>query len=673
MDLKRVALLSAAVALAGLSACSTAPTAPALVQAERAAQLPPLIPVRRFVANIDFAGGYQLSPDGARLLWSQTVGTDAGLAVRAVADSAGAATFATGFLPRFRPGTIRYTWLPDSRHVAYIKDLSGDENTQIQVIDTQSGLSPWQVTPWPGVRSYIVSRGAPDTPRFLFASNRRDRSSMDLFEADAVKREVREVARNDGHVTSWVIGADHRLAGRARQLGSADGSDVAIELLQPDGGWRLLRTVKAFDEFWFNRVDLGAGKAWAASNIGRDKLALVEIDLASGRETVIAQDPLVDVAAPVLPPLRGGPVAFVAHPGLPVITYLDAQLGTGVRRAVQQALARGLIDAEPVITRPQSTALDGRRMVLRAEGDFDAAELLLDRTTGEVTRLNPKEANVAALLSPERPFSFAASDGRTIHGYLVKPRGATGPVPLVVEIHGGPWARDLWRPATFNGTQLLANRGYAVLSVNYRGSRGYGREFMMAGNEEYFGRMQKDVAEAAQWAIDQGIADPKRMAVLGASFGGFSVMAQLIRKDQDWRCGVNVVGVANWARVIENWPPFWRNRHYFEALLGDVKKPQDRARMVANSPVSHVDSISAPMLVIHGANDIRVLRQDSDDIVAGLQKLGRPVDYLSFPNEGHSVARWRNRLEMWRRIEDTLAGCLGGRSAGWDFYQLMPR
>jgi dipeptidyl aminopeptidase/acylaminoacyl peptidase len=220
---------------------------------------------------------------------------------------------------------------------------------------------------------------------------------------------------------------------------------------------------------------------------------------------------------------------------------------------------------------------------------------------------------------------------------------------------------------------MLANRGYAVLTVNYRGSTGYGRDFMMAGKQLYFTRMQKDIAEAAQWAVDRGYADPKRMAVMGASFGGFSVLAQLVNKDQDWRCGIDIVGVANWVRVIENWPPFWRNRHMFHLFFGDPAIPEQRARMLANSPVSHLDKIDAPLLVIHGANDIRVLRQDSDDVVNGLRALGRPVDYLSFPDEGHSVRRWRNRLEMWRRVEDTLATCLGGRSAGWDFYELMPR
>jgi dipeptidyl aminopeptidase/acylaminoacyl peptidase len=208
--------------------------------------------------------------------------------------------------------------------------------------------------------------------------------------------------------------------------------------------------------------------------------------------------------------------------------------------------------------------------------------------------------------------------------------------------------------------------------VNYRGSWGYGRDFMMAGRRLHFTRMQQDIAEAAQWAVDRGIADRERMAVLGASFGGFSVLAQLARRDQQWRCGVDLVGVANWPRVIENWPPFWRNRHYFHAFFGDPADAQQRAEMLANSPVSHLGKITAPLLVVHGANDVRVLRQDSEEVVSGLRALGRPVQYLSFPDEGHTVRRWRNRLELWRRAEDHLASCLGGRSAGWDFYQLVP-
>ena len=672
MSIQRITTgLGAAMILLAMAGCATAPTHQVLSAAQSSGQLAPLLPVRRFVADIDFAGGFVLSPDGQRLVWLQTVGTDIGLAVREVAEGSAVKAYATGNQGR---GSGIHTWLADSRHLLYSKDPTGDENTQLFVQDAHAAtFAPWAVTPRPGVRSVYLGRSGFVGAKFFFASNQRDKATLDLYEADAQTRSIREVARSDGTVTSWVLGTGRELAGRARQLGRADGSDVAIELLQPDGSWRLLKTVGGFDIYWVNRVDTAAGKAWVTTNIGRDKTALVEVDLASGQERLLAIHEQVDLSFPVFGAGGGGPLAYVFEPDMPHITWLDAALDRDVQAAVQKALAAGLLPAKPVITRPQGFAEDNQRVVLRSVGHFDSAELLLDRRSGQVSRLNPLRGEAASLLAKEEPFSFKASDGRTIHGYLMRPRGVDGPVPMVVAIHGGPWVRESWSPAVFDTSQLLVNRGYAVMTLNYRGSAGYGREHIWAGEREYFGRLQKDIAEGVQWAIDQRFADPARLAVMGASFGGFSVLAQLIQKPHDYRCGIDVVGVANWPRVVDNWPPFWRNRHVFGRFYGDVNKPEDRAQMLANSPISHLDKITAPLLVIHGGNDIRVLREDSDDVVAGLQKLGRPVEYLLFADEGHSISKWRNRLTMWRTIEDKLATCLGGRSAGFDYYQLMPR
>lgn len=290
-----------------------------------------------------------------------------------------------------------------------------------------------------------------------------------------------------------------------------------------------------------------------------------------------------------------------------------------------------------------------------------------------MTALRVPSVDASRLLAPTEPFSFKASDGLEIPGYVIRPKGVTGPAPLVVNIHGGPWIRDYWSAGEFDAMQLLANRGYAVIKVNYRGSAGYGRKFMAAGARQTATRLQRDIAEAVQWAIDEGIADPERIAVLGGSFGGFSTLMQLIDKPHPYACGVNFVGVANWPRIFDTWPSFWRNRHYFEWFYGKATDPADRAEMWRGSPLSRIDRIAAPLLVIHGANDVRVLRPDSDDVVAELGKLGRPVEYLTFDNEGHQIRRWRNRLAAWRAVEDFLADCLGGRSNGFDFYQLTPR
>ncbi|RYZ12044.1 MAG: S9 family peptidase [Comamonadaceae bacterium] len=448
---------------------------------------------------------------------------------------------------------------------------------------------------------------------------------------------------------------------------------MAVELLQPDGGWRRLRTVEAFDFFAVHRIDVAAGRLWGMTNIGRDKSALIELDLATGRERVLAEHAEVDLDQVLYPPQTGAPFAYLVEPGLPRIEWLDRPLGDEVARAVSVARDRGWLEEEPVLTRPTSTAIDARRMVLRATTQDEAVELLLDRSSGAVTRLTPPRRPDRDLFMPMQPYAFTASDGLVVHGYVVRPAGVSGPAPLVLDIHGGPWARERWQAAGFNTTQMLANRGYAVLKVNYRGSTGYGRAFMMAGAHETSGRLQRDIAEAVQWAIDQGIADPQRLAVMGASFGGFSVLTQLIQKPHDYRCGIDIVGVANWPRVIENWPPFWRNRHYFAAFFGRLDRPEERERMLADSPISRIDRITSPLLVIHGDNDVRVLRQDSDEVVAALRALNRPVEHLGIAGEGHQVRHWRNRLAVWRRVEDTLATCLGGRSAGFDAYELMPR
>lgn len=673
------ATLSVALTLACVSAAhaDTAPTHPTLRAAHDAGTLPKLLPVRRFVANTDFAGGHVLSPDGEQLLWQNVVGTDIGLAVGPVPTTTprpqAGPQLATGPLSRTGSAGPTYTWLSDSRHVVYLKDPSGDENTTLWVWDTQGSAPPWALPMAARSRSMFVSRGTEGSPRFLFSSNQRDKSTFDLYEADAATRSVKEVARSDGQVLGWLTGSQRQLAGRARQRGTADGSGTDLQLLQADGSWRTVKSIDGFDTYWAHRIDTDAGLWWASSNEGRDKTALVEHNLATGAERVLASHPVTDIG-PVYLGARGAPWAYMVEPGYPELVALDTKRGHDMTQAAAKALAQGDLPEAPVLLRPQSSSDNGQRWVLRAIGHFDAAELLLDRRTGQVKRLNaPDHAEAQATLAPVEPFSFQASDGVTIHGYLIKPRGVTGPVPLVVDIHGGPWVRDNWSDASFRPRQMLVNRGYAVLTVNYRGSAGYGKAFMWAGAHEYAGRLQQDIAEAVQWAIDRKMADPKALAVMGGSFGGFSVLMQLAQQPHDYRCGINIVGVANWPRVVDNWPPFWRNRHMFERFYGDATNPKDRAKMLANSPVSHLERITAPLLVVHGANDVRVLKQDSDDVVAGLKAQGRPVEALVFANEGHSIRHWRNRLALWRKVEDHLATCLGGRNNGFDLFELMPR
>ncbi|MCW7540196.1 prolyl oligopeptidase family serine peptidase [Aquabacterium sp. A7-Y] len=658
-----------AVTAAALAGCSTAPVHPALQSSE----LAELLPVRRFVANRDFSGGYRISPDGQRLLWQTVVGTELGMAVGdAAAPLAGAAapvTIPTGPLPRTSSVGTSYTWLGDSRHVVFIKDGRGDENTQIHMFDVQDPQRRVRtLTPWSGARSLWVAAGAPRSSRFFFQSNRRDGVSFDLYEADAASGEVREVARNEHRVQRWLIDRDGTLAGWERLAGGSPGDDRVLEVLDADtGSAREVLRFSAFDTYWVQRVDRRAGVLVAGSNVGRDKIAQVERDLDSGRERVLASHEQVDIEGAFFMPEALRPYATLAHPAYPESRFLDAALHAEVEAALRRGETRPLL-----AIKPSSISRDGQRLVLRRVYATGEEEVLFDRKEGALRVLRPLDDDVRHLV-PVEPVAFHATDGRALHGYLLRPKGAPGPVPLVVRVHGGPWTRDRWEGGEFNSQQMLANRGYAVLAVNYRGSSGYGKEFMHAGARQLARATQDDIAQAVRWAVGEGIADASKVAVTGVSFGGFSVLMQLIRHPEMYACGIDIVGVANWPRAIANKPPYWRDwMHHYERFYGSVDRPADREALYQDSPIAHIDKIRAPLLVIHGARDVRVAKQDSDDVVAALRALGRPVDYLVFDDEGHSIVKWRNRLTMSRRIEDFLASCLGGRSAGLDLYQWVP-
>ena len=663
---------TACIALAG---CATPPTHPALADLRET----PLVPVRTFIADVDYSGGNRISPDGTRLVWLQVSGTRVGLASREVdGNAATVKRFETGTIASWSSVGIAYNWLSDSRHVMYVKDPLGDENTQIHVFhadDPDGALH--NLTPWPGARSIYLAHGTPGTSRFFFQSNRRDRSAFDVYEADAATRTVREVIRSDGDVTNWMIDIDGSLGGRIRVDGKQAGNDRLLEILDPGTGqWRVTKRFGPFGYVSPLRLDRAGGKLIANSGLNRNTTALVSIDLRTGEETELFRDPRVDLTASYVPLGSTTPYAVQVDPGYPEIRYFDEQLGRSVTAAAANRVK------EPIVAVGAGTADRGmKRIIIRPMTVRGEREFLFDRDSGGLLLLKDvRSAGVEAqAMVPIEPIQFQSRDGLTIHGYLLRPRVPEGRrVPMVVSIHGGPWQRDFWEPSEpnngFAGSQLLANRGYAVLHVNYRGSTGYGGKFMYAAVKELGGRTQDDIEDGVEWAIARGIADPDRIGLVGDSFGGFSVLSQMVRSPGRYACGVDIVGIADWQRWVDEKPPYWHNlMHWWTLFLGVGSDPEaDRARLREASPLLRVDRIRAPLLVIHGANDVRVAKQDSDEVVAKLKGLGRPVEYLVFPDEGHAIRKWQNRLRMWRAIEDFYAACLGGRSGGFDLYQLAP-
>ena len=287
---------------------------------------------------------------------------------------------------------------------------------------------------------------------------------------------------------------------------------------------------------------------------------------------------------------------------------------------------------------------------------------LYDRPTDKITPLAaPRIAEQADTLSPMKHVQFPARDGLTLNGYLTIPTGTDGKnLPMVLAVHGGPFWRDSW--GYYGYDQMMANRGYAVLRVNYRGSTGYGRTFVAKSRKEIGGAMHTDLIDGVQWAIGQGIADPRKIAIYGRSYGGYATLVGLTFTPEVFAAGINVVGVADLELVLKKFPPYWRNwLGLWHRNIGRLDNPEDRAFMRERSPIHYVDRIVRPLLVVHGANDVRVTRDQSDRIVESARAKGLDVEYIVFDDEGHAIRRWKNRVTLARAIEAFLAAHLGGR------------
>lgn len=262
-----------------------------------------------------------------------------------------------------------------------------------------------------------------------------------------------------------------------------------------------------------------------------------------------------------------------------------------------------------------------------------------------------------------KPVTFTARDGMKIHGYLTLPRGLGGKnLPVVMYIHGGPWARDHWGYEPY--AQFLANRGYAVMQVNYRASTGYGKHYLNAGNREWgTGAMQHDVTDAVQWLIKEGVADPKRVGIFGGSYGGYATLAGVTWTPDLYACGIPYVGPSNLVTLIESFPEYWKPflEGSFYKRVGNPSVEADRQELIDRSPLFHCDAIKAPLLVVHGANDPRVKQHESDQIVVALRQKQKPVEYLVAGDEGHGFRAPGNRLALAVAMERFLAKHLGGR------------
>jgi len=508
------------------------------------------------------------------------------------------------------------------------------------------------VTP-EGIRAEVLDPRPTDPTEALIITNERWSQVFDVYRLCLPSGERELLVENPGSVVHWI--PDHE--GRVRAAVAVNGTDSSLLFrVDPTEPFRTVLTVdfRTRVEPLFFTFD--NQRLYALSNRGRDKLALVILDPESGAEEVIFEHPEVDVAGAGYSRKRKVLTYVTYITWKREYTFLDPRT-----EWIYNRLQEELADYEIVIS---SHDVEEQLFIVRTYSDRSlGAYWLYDASSNRLQKLAELSPWLREeWMAPMRPIQYRARDGWTIHGYLTLPVGVEPRnLPVVVHPHGGPWVRDVWG---FNPiVQFLANRGYAVLQMNFRGSTGYGRAFWEASFKQWGRAMQDDVTDGVLWLIEQGIADPKRIAIYGGSYGGYVVLAGLAFTPELYACGVDFVGVSNLLTFMQTIPPYWEPlRPMLYAMVGDPEREADYLREV--SPVFHADRIRAPLLVAQGARDPRVNINESNQIVEALRRRGIPVEYIVKEDEGHGFRKEEHRFEFYEAMERFLERYLGVTTAG---------
>jgi dipeptidyl aminopeptidase/acylaminoacyl peptidase len=587
----------------------------------------------------------RLSPDGRQLAY---LAPDGGALNIHLTDLDGGAT---RVLTRDRGAGIHvYDWAEDGEHLVYLQDRDGDENWHLFRVAAAGGAAV-DLTPIPGVQARIVAR-EPSRPRELLVGlNDRDSRRHDVYRIDLASGRRALVLEDDLGASAFL--ADHQLEVRIARVPSPDGGERLLHR-RPGGAWQELRALAPDDAMTSEPIGFAADDRtlFVLASAGSNTTQLRAIDVETGAEKVLFAAEDADVAGVLLHPADHALEAVAVTRARTRWTALADPIAADVR------FLDRLHDGDwRVVGRDRA---DRQWLVLYVDDDGPGRYYLYDRTERRDRLLFSQRPELDRLpLAPMRPVSYGARDRLTIHGYLtLPPRRADERLPAVILIHGGPWYRDEW---AFNAeVQWLVDRGYAVLQPNFRGSSGYGKAFLNAGDREWGARMQDDITDGTRWLVDQGIADPGRICLMGTSYGGYATLMGLAREPELYACGVAYAGVANLITWHASIPSYWESmRPAFNRRVGDPVK--DAAMLRARSPVFLADQIAAPLLIGQGANDPRVPRAEALQIVEVLRKRARPVEYLEFADEGHGMSRPENRLRFYAAAERFLAEHLGGR------------
>lgn len=546
-------------------------------------------------------------------------------------------------------GIRLYQWTYQPDVLLYLQDADGDENWHLFSVNVRTG-DVRDLTPFPGVQARLVDL-APELPATaLIAMNQRDPRLHDVYRVDLATGECTLDTENPGNFLGFT--ADAELQVRAATASTAAGGYELFARDTPAEPWRKLREWGPEDEGEAVAFGADPNRLFIEGTHDWNARRLLALDLSTGSEEVLAQDELYDVGDVFFHPVRRIVQAVAFYRDRLEWTILDPEVEgdfaalRAVRDGELRVVSRDLADRTWLAA---FTIDDGPTYYYRYHRATRLAELLFSN--------QPKLEGLP--LAKMQPVSFPARDGLTLHAYLTLPAGAgPGPLPTVLDVHGGPWARDTWGYRA--DVQWLANRGYAVLQINYRGSTGYGKQFLHAGDLEWAGKMHDDLLDGVQWLIDQGISDTARVAIFGGSYGGYATLVGLTFTPEVFAAGVDIVGPSNLFTLMASIPPYWAPMlALFKNRVGDPDTQSDLVR--AKSPVFFADRIVKPLLIGQGKNDPRVKEAESEQIVEAMRQASRPVEYVLYTDEGHGFARPENRMHFFAVAEEFLARYLGGR------------
>ena len=592
-----------------------------------------LVPLEDFFKDPE-KGQFRISPNGESVIYLAPHMGRKNVFVQKLGD-----TTTTALTHETERSIYDAFWESDDR-IVFVKDKGGDENLHILSVKPD-GTGLVDHTPFDKVRSEVLDILENQPDEMLILSNKRNPQIFDVYKLNTKTNEMKMVAENPGNISGWIT--DHE--GKIRAATTADGVNTSLLFRESEKDKFKTVLTTSFKEtlspylFTFDNKNLYCG-----SNLGRDKVGLVEFDPRQAKEVkVIYENPEVDIDGVDYSKKRQTLTVVNFQTDKSGRYYLDKETEQ-LHKKIEQLIP----DYDFRITRKNKE--EDKLLVYANSDKYFGGYYFYDVKTDKFEKLADfkpwlKEDNMAEM----KPVKYTSRDGLTINAYLTLPKGVEAKnLPVVINPHGGPWARDSWG---FNPeVQFLANRGYAVLQMNFRGSTGYGRKFWESSFKQWGRTMQDDVSDGVKWLIKEGIADSTRVAIYGGSYGGYTTLAGITLTPELYCCAVDYVGVSNMFTFMNTIPPYWEPyRKMFYEMVGDPKK--DSLLLAEVSPVFHVDKIKCPLYVAQGANDPRVNKAESDQIVKALQERGITVEYLVKDNEGHGFYNQENQMEFYSGME----------------------